>query len=164
MPIFLCPSSPSHHTIFQFISRPKFSSNIFTHHTPSVEQMIYCYQTLYLLIIPSPPIRIPYIRSIIVTPHQQCLFFFIHIPSPPQHTLFRFLRRPEFSLPIVTHHTPSAEKIIYCYQTLYIFIIPSYPIRIPYTRSISVKSYHQCIFLSPPTPHTIDPITVHQQT
>ena len=70
------------HTLFQFINRPKFSSIIVTHNPPSEEKSIFCHHNLYPLIIPSPPIRIPYIRSIIVTPHHQCLFFFIHLTLP----------------------------------------------------------------------------------
>ena len=72
--VHLPPLYP-HHTLFQLISRPNLSSIIVTHHPPSEEQNTFFHQTLYILIIPSPPIRISYIRSIIVTPHHQCLFF-----------------------------------------------------------------------------------------
>ena len=77
----------SHHshqqTLLKFISRPKSASIIVIHHLPSADQSKFCHQTLYLLIILSPPIRIPYIRSIIVTPHHWCLFLII---LPPLHT------------------------------------------------------------------------------
>ena len=76
VPIFVhLPLPYPYKNLFQFISRPKFSSIIVTHHPPSEYQSLFFHQTLYLLIILSPPIRIPYIRSIIVTPHHQCLLF-----------------------------------------------------------------------------------------
>ena len=189
----------------------KFSSIVVTHHTPSTDQILFCYQTLYLLIILSPPIRIPYIRTIIVTPRHHCLFlftpspppnqknlfypinrhkfssnnvthnppqqsrlcfvirlcmhwlfchlppgypisdevlsppiisaYFFHLPPPPptdQQTLFHLILRPNFSSIIIIRHPPSAHQITFCHQTLYLLIIPSPPIRIPYIRSIIV--------------------------
>ena len=115
-----------HQTILQFISRPKFSSIIVPHHSQSAEQSTFFYQILYLLIIPPPPIRIPYIISIIFTPHH-------HLTSTPTsdtipvhqqtpfHTLSNFTsRHPHQQVPSVIftrasinfarpHHSVSPE-------------------------------------------------------
>ena len=69
------------HTLFQFIRRPNFSSIIGIHHPPSAEQNKFCYLNLYLLIIPTPPTRILYIISIIVTPPSSLFQFIINFPK-----------------------------------------------------------------------------------
>ena len=86
-------------TLLQFISRPNFSQIIVTHDPPSAEQSSFCYQILYVLNILPSTIRIPYIRSIFVTPHN-------HLMSPPseehitvnKHTPFKNL------LNFTSHH------------------------------------------------------------
>ena len=150
IPYHQCLSPPltSHtqRTIFQFIRRPKFSSNIVTHNHPSVEQSKFCYHTQYILLNLSPQIRIPYIRSIIVTPHHQFLFLFTP-PSPPTYS------RPyssssvklisvQLSSPIVPHQKSSVNVS----HTQFILIILSLYIRILYIRWIIVTLYHQCLF------------------
>ena len=158
VPIFSFTSTPHTHqtALLQFIRRPKFNSIIVTHHSPSAEQSIIFYQILYLFIILSPPIRIPYILSIIAIPHHQCLFLFISLPPPPTSDHFQFIRRPKFNSILVTHNPPSAEQSKFCYQTLCLLVITPPPIRIPCIRSIIVVSHHH--FTSPPSE---DPIPIH---
>ena len=79
--------------------------------------------------------------------------------SLTQQTIFRFISIPNFSSIIVTHHPPSAEHSTFCYHILYLLVIPTSPIRIPYIISIIVTSHNHLT-----TPPSADPIPVHQQT
>ena len=145
-------------TLFKFISRPKISSIIVTHYFPSVQHSTFCYQLLYLLIITPYIIRIPYIISIIVIPHHWCLFFSFIYPHTTHQTLFQFISRPNFSSIIVTHHPPSAQQSKFCYQIIYLLIIPPPLISIPCIRSIIVTPLHQCLlFFHLPLPHPPPP-------
>ena len=140
--VYLPPYPHTQQTLFQFISRPKFSSIIFTHNPPSVEQSKVFHYITYLLIIPPSPIRIPYIISIVNNLIISAYFF----SSPPHtqthQTLLQFIIRPKFTSIIVTNNPPSAEQIIFCYQILYILNIMPSPMRIPYIRSIIVTPHN----------------------
>ena len=141
-------SHPIQETLFYFISRLKISSNIVTHYTPSAEQITYCHQILYIFIIIASLIVIPYIRSIIITPHHQCISLFIPASPHTQQTIFQFIRKPQFISIIVTHHPPSADENTIYFHILYVLNISAYPIRRPYIRSIIVTPHHQFISLS----------------
>ena len=173
---------PHQQTIFQFISRHKFSSIIVTHHLPWEDQNKFCYQNLCLLIIPSLPIRIAYIILIIVTSHVQCLFF--HLPLPPTH-----IRRPYYSssedlssIQLLSPIIPHQQSRVHFFIRFYIYLLfchpPSgYPISYQLSPSPITSAYF-CSFLSHHPPHQtissssedlssiqfLSPIIPHQQS
>ena len=133
------------------------------------------YQTLYLLMIPSPPTKVPYIRSIVVTPHHQCLFLLISSPPTAHQTLFQFISspilfiitsqiviRPYYSSfeippsadPIPVHYTPPHQQS----RSYYRLLIKD-PIIINYTLTSHQQTLYQYNYRHPPS---LDPIPVHQ--
>ena len=79
--------------------------------------------------MPPPPIRIPYIRSIIVTPHHQCLFLFNFLPPTTHHTLSQFISSP------------------------ILFIIPSSIVIRPYSSSLEISTSAHPITVHYTSPH-----------
>ena len=158
----------SQYTVKQFINKPNFGSNIFTHFPPSAKQSKFFYQILYLQIFTS-------------TPHQDTLYHnhYIHLPSSvpisihfpkpisQYYTIKQVISRSKFSLIIITHRPPSAEQSTCYYQILYLLIILS----TPHQDTLYPLNYHHPQLsvpnldysLPPPSP-TVDHISVHQHT
>ena len=107
------------------IRRPYFISSIDLRSVQSFSPIIALIRADYVLLsdsiyidIFSLPIRIPYIRSIIVTPHHQCLNLFIPLPQHiirPYSYSFSGLISVELSLPIIPHQQSRIHFLIRVY-------------------------------------------------
>ena len=116
VPIFFqFPSySPSLQTAKYFISRPKFSSILFTHHASSAEHFFF--HILYLFLFCNPHIRIPYIILIIINLNNHWLLMFISLPpllhNRPWNISSSDLSSVQLLSPIISHQQSKVHSVI----------------------------------------------------